>query len=133
MPTDDSRGSDTPDRPDESTETDTRAASLEGYSERLGAIEAISRNLLAAVEATPDAGDREQEWRRDATRHLREIRSEAAFARRALAGRPVREGVTTDRDDDTASMIRTSGGGGAAVHGPDPIAYQRDHGDADEQ
>ncbi|QCW02575.1 hypothetical protein [Natrinema pallidum] len=132
MPTDDSRGSDAPDRPDESTETDART-SLAGYGERLGAIEALSRDLLAAVEATADADDCEQEWRRDAVRHLREIRAEAVFARRALAGRPVHEGVTTDSDDGTVPMIRTSGGGGTVVHGPDPMAFQRTHDDADEQ
>ncbi|RZH66999.1 hypothetical protein [Natrinema altunense] len=133
MPTDDSRGSDAPDRPDESTDTDTQTASLAGYGERLGAIEAISRDLLAAVEATADADDCDLEWRRDAVRHLREIRAEAAFARRALSRRPVHEGVTTDRDDGTVPMIRTSGGGGTVVHGPDPIAFQRTRGDADEQ
>ncbi|SEV81990.1 hypothetical protein [Natrinema salifodinae] len=160
MSDDNSRGLEGPDRRDVSTDSIVRAygsgsdAVRPAFRVRLATIDATARTLLATVRQAARDGDLEPATRRDAVRHLREIRAEAAWAGRALAQsesaagdarRPTDgtdgdrgadgdggdEGPGSDPDRGGVPMIRRRGGGVTTVLGPDPIAFEREYGDRD--
>lgn len=134
MSNDDSRGLESPDRPHASTD-DSRALSDTSRS-RLETIDQQARTLLENVSEDSDA-----------VRHLREIRAEVDRVRLSLLGPeavledlPLEADVTrfdggdsiepTDTDGDVP-MIASRGERVTTYLGPDPDAYEREHGDRD--
>lgn len=120
---DDSRGLESPDRSDVSTERIATRVLPDGGTDvlsryRFHAIDRQARKLLETV-------DRDS----DATRHCREIRAKVECVRRELF-----EFESGDLETDLTDvpMIVDRGEPVTTCLGPDPDAYVREHGDRDE-
>ncbi len=98
----------------------------------LEAIDRLARGLLVAVERDDAL---EAETRREARRHLREIRAEVEATRLALFGPAALDGDPPGNrcgaDDDLPLLVRR-GPLSTSLLGPDPVAFERRRGDDDE-
>ncbi|WP_207589861.1 hypothetical protein [Halomontanus rarus] len=136
MSDDDSRGYESPDRPHASTNDDQSHA-----TEARVRLEIIDQQAQALLENIPKDSD--------AIRHCREIRAEVDRVRlyflgpeAVLEGLPLEED-TTESDgsdsnvpfhidlDEDVPMVAHEGKRVTTCLGPDPDAYEREHGDRD--
>lgn len=133
MSDDDSRGLESPDRSDVST---TARARTDGGSaddvirDCLASIDYLTRTLLADVrdgEALDALETSDYESRREAVRHIREIRAEASQVALLLVGPeaviPYRAADDPDRE---TSLIARQGSVTTSYLGPDPGAFHRE-------
>ncbi|WP_276253160.1 hypothetical protein [Halomontanus rarus] len=136
MSHDDSRGNESPDRPHASTDDDQSYA-----TEARVRLKIIDQQAQTLLENAP--GDS------DAIRHCREIRAEVDRVRlyllgpeAVLEGLPLEEDTTESDDSDSSApfhtdsdededvpMIAHEGERVTTCLGPDPEAYEREHGD----
>ncbi|WP_254524361.1 hypothetical protein [Natrinema caseinilyticum] len=155
MPTDDSRGLETPDRGDVSTDSSDRNGPKSGWSPKyrihLEVIDAAVRGVVGELGRLDREGALDRGTQRVVREHLRTIRSEALSAgrllweaseRREAGGAGTVRGAfdadpdETDRDAAPGGvpMIVRRGRGVNSVIGPDPDVFdrERDRGSEDD-